>query len=191
MRVTILTIQRKIKMFKVFDAICDGAVAVNLLYILALGVASDAIGVMTLVRHLFAVLFIFGIIYFAKAWVNSSIEQLSKMEDRRWKRLKEMDLFGKTTEELETCFTLSFGRKLPETTRSGRVLSVVQLKDQTIDDAICSWAVFSGLPHIVQENGSIWFTDDGLNWKTLEPDYDAKSGKLAILERIVKNDYAI
>ena len=108
------------------------------------------------------------------AWVQqkAAADRLARRE--AWE--KRRDIRSATLDELKSDFRRYFGGKLPETTRSGRMLDHIKMEDgEAVDQAIKHWLVMAGYPHI-----GLWYCDEG-EWKLA--DGEELNGEIIVFER--------
>jgi hypothetical protein len=174
---------RKVEMYHRLSVMCDVALMllVLLIGITALGIESGDITwkFFVITAGLIAVA---GMVLLVKriAWVQqkSAADRLARRE--AWEQGRDI-CCATPLDELKRDFRRYFGGKLPETTRSGRMLDHIKLEDgEPVDQAVKHWLFMSGYPHI-----GLWYCEDG-EWKFA--DGEELNGEVIVFERRMVGD---
>lgn len=172
-------LQQKIEMYHFLSILCDVALMVLVGLMGMLVVSAEEGDITWQVIAIFAGLCACGaIILLVKrvAWTQQKVAAARLARREAWEQTRDIQC-STPLEELRSDFRRYFGGKIPETSRTGRMLDHVKLEgEQSVDRAVKHWLFMSQYPHI-----GLWFYEKG-EWKLA--DGEELNGEVIVFERV-------
>lgn len=107
-------------------------------------------------------------------------DRLTKRIARKQKYMKIAGLFNADRAEITDLFYQT-EHSYENTRATGRILLRTELVHGTIQDTIMRFVKRNGIPFVVDNDGIVWYTENGENWSCIQS--RSRNGKVLLLER--------